>query len=394
MKKKSWGVEWRAFTDRETGAKVKQLSSYYGNHCHIYFTNPSLFDNNTKMVMFGERENKSNLFTVDLLSGEIVQLTDYERVPPPLECNFQNVGVSEIRSEAYYWYKKTLMAIDLHSGETRELYTMPEGYRRSNTNVTSDGKFVLSGCIKDLSGEMELDTGHGYVGFDEHWERHPHCFIIKSPVDGGKTEIIHENNLWIGHINASPALPNLFSFCHEGPWHKVDHRIWTMDHITGKIWKVRERKVPNERIGHEYWYLDGKTIGYHGEIPGTGTKFFGRANYDNTGGHETSFPFQTGHIHSNDEKYVVGDGYGSTRHVRIWRYDPKTDSYEGPRAVCVHRSSLNSQIVHVHPRFTPDGKQIIFTSDQSGYGSPYIVDVPPFDSLPAITDQEGRPLVR
>ena len=390
MKMKNWGVEWRTYTDRETGAKVTQLCDYFANHCHVYFTNPSLFDNDTKLVMFGERENKANLFTVDLLSGEILQLTDYERIPPPHECNFQNIGVSSIRSEAYCWYKNKLMAIELHTGKERELYTMPQGYRRGNTNVTSDGKFVLGHCIKDLSKEMELDTGHGYVGFDEHWERNPHCFIYKAPVDGGKTEIIHEENLWLGHINASPVHPNLVSFCHEGPWHKVDHRIWVLDHVSGEIWKVRERKVPNERIGHEYWYADGETIGYHGEVPTSGEKFFGRAKYDNSNPHETSFPFFTGHIHSNDEEYVVGDGYGSTKHVRIWRYNRAADKYEGPRAVCIHRSSLNSQIVHVHPRFTPDGKKIIFTSDQSGYGSPYIVEVPPFDSLPVISDSDGK----
>lgn len=38
--------------------------------------------------------------------------------------------------------------------------------------------------------------------------------------------------------------------------------------------------------------------------------------------------------------------------------------------------------LHVHPRLSPDGKQVLFTSDMSGYGNLYLVDVPDFESLP------------
>jgi len=40
------------------------------------------------------------------------------------------------------------------------------------------------------------------------------------------------------------------------------------------------------------------------------------------------------------------------------------------------------QQVHVHPRFTPDGRGVLFTSDRSGYGNVYLVEVPEFDRLP------------
>ena len=43
---------------------------------------------------------------------------------------------------------------------------------------------------------------------------------------------------------------------------------------------------------------------------------------------------------------------------------------------------MKIQQVHAHPRFTPDGKQVLFTSDVSGYGNVYMADVPDLDSLP------------
>ncbi|MBM4047283.1 MAG: oligogalacturonide lyase, partial [Planctomycetes bacterium] len=52
--------------------------------------------------------------------------------------------------------------------------------------------------------------------------------------------------------------------------------------------------------------------------------------------------------------------------------------------LCEHRSSCHVQQVHVHPRFTPDGKQVLFTSNVSGYGNVYLADVPVFESLPEL----------
>ena len=54
----------------------------------------------------------------------------------------------------------------------------------------------------------------------------------------------------------------------------------------------------------------------------------------------------------------------------------------GDELLCTHRGSFQCQEVHVHPRFSPDGRQIVFTSDARGYGNVYAIDVPEFDALP------------
>ncbi|MEQ7125466.1 hypothetical protein ABN034_13210 [Actinopolymorpha sp. B11F2] len=38
--------------------------------------------------------------------------------------------------------------------------------------------------------------------------------------------------------------------------------------------------------------------------------------------------------------------------------------------------------MHVHPRLRPDNRQVLFTTDSSGYGNVHLVDVPDLDSLP------------
>jgi oligogalacturonide lyase len=53
----------------------------------------------------------------------------------------------------------------------------------------------------------------------------------------------------------------------------------------------------------------------------------------------------------------------------------------------MHKSSMHFQQVHPHPRFTAEGKQVLYTSDRSAYGNLYLVDVPEdVGSLPLIPE--------
>ena len=44
--------------------------------------------------------------------------------------------------------------------------------------------------------------------------------------------------------------------------------------------------------------------------------------------------------------------------------------------------TFNNQHAHCHPRFTPDGKAVLYTSDLTAYSNMYLVEVGEFDELP------------
>jgi oligogalacturonide lyase len=149
------------------------------------------------------------------------------------------------------------------------------------------------------------------------------------------------------------------------------------------VWQIRPRAEAGEMVGHEYWHADGEMIGYHGRYA-NGRGFFGHVRYDNSERIEVPFePLKTGHGHfySNDVHMVVSD-VGPT--VDLWRWNGR--DYATARALCSHDSSFKTQQQHVHPRFNSAGTQVVFTSDVSGYGNVYLVDVPDFDSLPLLMD--------
>lgn len=370
--------ETSTFTDPVSGVTMEQLTSYRGHSHHFYFTNPGWYQNDEKLLFSSDRNNRTNLFSLDLTSGQITQLTDLEPVPLPREVEFIRACASALNGEAYFWHGRSLIALDLESLEQRELYRLDEGWDVSMINVTADGKYVCASISEDMSDRFPVDLLRGYVGFWETWEAKPRSHIMRVAVDGSGADSIWEENYWLGHVNTSPTEPHLLTFCHEGPWHLVDNRIWGMNMESGEVWKIRPRVVEEEKIGHEYWHADGIHVSYHGYKP-DGYSFFGRCRYDGTQLEEMAFPQETGHIHSNDFARIVGDG---GKVVRLWQRSE--EGFEGPRILCQHRSSMHIQQTHVHPRFSPDGRYVVFSSDVSGYGNVYRVEVPPFESLPLI----------
>lgn len=369
-----WPSERTTYTDRLTGLEVTQLTNYKAHNHHLYFTESGWYDGGQRLLLVSDRGNSTNLYSLHLDSGQITQLTDYPENDHLDACLLPDGSAAFVKKD------HSLIRLDLSSLEEVLLYEAPDGYHLGNASATADGKFVLTCVQEDLSSRIRLDLGNGYVGHRELMEAAPHSMIVRIDAGQGGAEKIYEANRFITHINASPTEPWLLTFCHEGPWHLVDHRIWGLDLRTGQAWQIRQRLEPGEKVGHEFFYPDGQTIGYHG-FRTNGTNFFGSIRYDNTDMEETEFAFDTWHAYADGLGQAIVDGKGPVKSLTVWR---KIDGvYDGPRMLCELRCSFHSQKVHAHPRFSADGKQVLFTSDKNGYGNLYLVQVPEdFNSLP------------
>jgi oligogalacturonide lyase len=371
--------ERSTYRDPDSGVEVTQLTRYRGHSHHFYFTNSGWYAGGRKLLFGSDRDNRTNLFGVDLEIGEIEAFTDLAAVPPPREVELQKACLNPTRDEVYLWHDTRLLAVDLSTRKVRMLYEVEPGWCLSMTNCAADGAHVYFGIWEDQSAKFTVDLMRGYIGFREIWQAMPLSRIVQVPTEGGKARDVWAEKYWIGHVNSSPTQRHLLTYCHEGPWGDVDHRIWGLDVNSGRTWKVRP-VLEGEHVGHEYWYADGLHIGFHGGRK-SGPSFLGRVLHDGTGKTEADFPGQTGHIHSNDEKLIVGDGGGV---IRLWKWDGK--QYLPPRILCRHDSAMRIQQTHPHPRFSPDGSHVVFSSDRSGYGNVYMVRVPAFESLPLTKD--------
>jgi oligogalacturonide lyase len=209
-------------------------------------------------------------------------------------------------------------------------------------------------------------------------------------VTTGKMDVIHEDQRFMTHVNHSPTQPDILTFCHEGPWHLIEQRIWGLNIQTGATWKICPQDDGRFALGHEYWFADGERIGYHGRPrSGEGDHVFGYSTWDNSDPVEVRFPFHSTHFHSLDQSLIVGDGtpvnQGAKQpYIQLFKWDG--EQYIGPKVVAMHRSTFNGQQSHCHPRFTPDGGSILYTTDLTGYANMYLVELPEFDDLPDLED--------
>jgi oligogalacturonide lyase len=369
-----WPSETTISKDPVSGVTVRQLTNYRAHSNHAYFTYPCWYDQGRKLVIISDRGNRVNLFGVDLISGELRQLTDWD---PAKVLNRHSLCKNPVAEEICFFYDNQIMLLDLNTLNVRPLMTCPPGYTGNIMDVTADGRYVVTGFSQDLSARFQVDLLNGYIGFNEIWAAKPHSTVWKIPLKGGAPEMIFEEHYWLGHFNASPRVPNLMTFCHEGPWNKVDNRIWGLDINTGKAWKIRPTE-PGECVGHEYWMPDGEHIGYHGGNAKGG--LFGSIRYDNTDHVEAPFESHCWHFHSHNLDLVVGDGNAQSAYLLAWRF--RNGVFEGPKVLAWHRGSFHTQAVHIHPCVHANGTKVLFTADPQGYGQVNIVDVPEWDALP------------
>ena len=368
------------YTDRDTGAQITRLTSYRSNSNHLYFTNNSFYDNGKRIVFASERNNAHNLYSLELETGEIEQLTDFPAPPNLGRYELHMSFVDPKLANCVFYIGRELKNINLKTGEISTIYRVPDGFSNHIVSIDASGKYAYTSVYENSPEKRKGNT------LTDFYLSHPLSKIEKISIDGSGHKTVFEENNFIAHVNASPTESSKLTFCHEGKWDVVDHRLWSLDLDTGKVGKLHDCEK-GECIGHEYWFANGTRVGYHGHIGGK--SILGSVNFDNTCDKSYPFPFNTGHIFSFDENLIIGDGFAEGKYIRLWRL--VDGEYEAPRAVCMHACSFKTQESHVHPRLTPDGKQILYTSDVSGHNQVYLVTLPDdLTDLPMLSTLSNR----
>jgi len=399
-----WPSETETYEDPASGATVRRLTNYPGtDNRHLYFTEDGWYDDGRRLLVRGRREGTGDLYSVDLETGLITQLTD-------LPGDVEDVTCHPESATAYFWFEGRITGLDLDSLDVWTVYETPEEYSDyggSMPGVTADGETVCFSLVEDAvpkptfsgnraEGDADGDGEDGEDGtedgdvdredwIDEMFEARPRSRVMAIPADGdGEAETLVDVERWLGHVNTSPERPDLLTYCEEGTWERVDNRIWVLNRETGETWRVRPTDE-DEAVGHEYWLADGEHVGYHGwrgsrDDP---DPFFGVARYDGTDRREGTAPDIYTHFHCNAPDMVVGDGtFRGVPHNLLWSYDESADEFRGPRKLATHGWTGDDD-AHPHSRVGPDDETVAFDSTRAGDTSDvYLVDVPDFEELP------------
>ena len=371
MKGKEYSSKKEMITDPKTGKRVWRLTGGSGINHHLYFTNTSFINNNKGIVFASDRGGKAfNYYAMDLNSGCFKQLSDCRNVD---KFNSWFAAVDPLRNILYYFDGPVLMRLNMTSLEERQLYRVPDEKTGFIISVSADGERIAFAEISTI----ETLWRRNFKRIAPEWSAEQ-LKALRSPRRESIITVIESNSgaarhftvsRRVTHVNFCPVNPDLILYCSSSP------RMWLLDISSGESYSLRPEKE-NERLCHEFWLADGKTVCFHGcRTDNSESEFFyGSISVDGGKRREFITLQDTSHCHADASgKIIFCDGNGIISRIR-----PIDDRHAELIPLFHHDSHWDAQlpqISHPHPNVSPDGKFVIFSSNKNGIIDVYFADI-------------------
>jgi oligogalacturonide lyase len=368
-------AEW---IDKDTGHKVIRLVNREGTNGSFYFNNncflPQKNNEGDIMVFYGSTAIGNQLFSMNLKTRKIEQLTNHPKIAGEMVC-------PKTRS-AYYQSGDSVFAVNVDTKKNSLIYAFDPAFKGRAGTINADGTYLA--CVK-ATGEQEREIyakypeKHDY--FQRIWAAHIEHVLYTVNIKTKEIKEIHRENEWTNHLLFSPTDPDILSYCHEGPWEKND-RIWNINIKTGKNTLMHVRTMENEIAGHEFFGVSGAHEWFDLQKP-KGKTFYLAAFDMKTGKEDRSYQMDRNEwsIHFNvsrDEKTFAGDGGDPGQVAKapngewIYLFKPDGDHFKSEKLV-----NMSHHNYHLEPNvhFSPDEKWIIFRANFEGEEQIYAVEI-------------------
>ena len=382
---RTYPPEWHDYPDPLTGRRVRQLTHSPAEDYHLYFYNPSVTPDGKYLIFISERSGISNLFRLDLESGEIVQLTDAQPARAeywPFTEAIKGVGsclpaIGNHGQEVFYFEGTNLFAVDIESLKGRQLLSVPADRRPSMLQTNVDGDtLVFATWDEALFMERSRRAYAGEKFPDEHFFQETTSTIMRVEAESGRAEeLLCRENFWINHVHVNPQNRDLILFCHE--YSELPDRMWLLN-VASRQCQPIPGQGTNEWYQHEFWSADGKRACFHGGL--TGDNLLGFCGWCSPDGADYTKAYHNtsgrAYAHYNlhiDGQTMVTDGEARPGCISKVHLREGCQEFE---ILCRHDSYTfgDDQRCHPHPSFTPDGRQVIFTSNRTGSSNIYLTD--------------------
>jgi Tol biopolymer transport system component/SAM-dependent methyltransferase len=374
--------EKREHIDPSTGAKIIQWTDSSAKDQHLYFTSPSVTDDNKWLVFISDRDGFPNLYKLDKKTGQIHQLTDNQEgllksYPYP---SGTSRGLSKSspcldsqRKLLYYNQSGQIFSIQLDSGIKKHLFDLPQGWVSAYTHVSHSGERLCVPITEPQhftsparnQGEQMRNLGE----IEKKTSVFSRILIINTLTGDLVKEI--RIPFWVTHVQFCPEDDNKIIFNHEGLRENIFQRIWALEIDSGAY---RPLFKQNQSIWctHEIWMTSGQKILYHGgERENPKEKFIACRNWDGALIFKQPVPdLQIVHAvpSKNDSQVIVDqrDGWISIINLQ------ENISIR----LCELHTDFRNQDTHAHPVQSKQGQSVVFTSNEGGACNIYEVYPP------------------
>jgi oligogalacturonide lyase len=334
-----WKAEWSTERDRTTGFEVRRLTNCPpSSNRHFYFHQVSWTPDSSRLIFTSDRAGAGELFSVNLTTGEIVQLTG--------EGRFGEATMSIHSPTAYYSAGEEFRAVNLLTLEDRAIAKLPDGIRcYSGPSENADGSLLV--FVFSRGGSKGL---------------------AKTDITSGLTTVLWETAGTPSHVNCSLRDPEWIMHCDSTVSDaEPKQRVWVLSTDGERHWHPYTQ-TPQEWLTHESWLgMTGKLLICYWptgimeiNIDGSESRLIAAINAWHAGA-------------TRDGRFCVVDTNWPDRGIHLIERETgrmckvcEADSGTGD----VNAGSE----VHPHPSFSPDGKYIQFGSQRTGKPEVYVVE--------------------
>lgn len=357
MKGARYAPESRTFTDPRSGRRIRQVTTHASIHHHPFFFVPAYDRHGRRLIFVSHRTGAPQIFYEDRASGALVQATSRGDIAE------WSIYPSPDGRYVYFTAGTGAWRIDLESFEEKQLADFGAVEMREK------------GMIGAAMGTTALSADGRWWAIPIRAGKISRFIVIDART--GASEVILERDT-IGHPQFCPVDPNLILYA--GP---LTDRVWIINRDGSGNRRLYEREDRAQWVTHEVWLPGRRAVAFVDwprgmrlvEVESGTVRWLTRfpawhAAPDERGARlvcDTNFPDRGIHvIPLGGEAEFVCPSEASSEGAHWSGPFPYND---GPVAVKAR------QHTHPHPRFSPDGKRVVFTSDRTGHAQLYEVEM-------------------
>jgi hypothetical protein len=385
------------YSDAATGRQVTRLADPRYPTQHLYFTSPSVTADDRWLVVMSHRDGAVNLFALDRRENRMRQLTNNAHGVRLAYCypygNPRGLAKSTPcldpqRNRVYALLDDQIHRIDLDTGESNVLWTIPANSVPSFTHISPDGRWL---CVPLTNAQAFVDPartqGEQMQRVAEHIDRggvRTRLYLIDTQT--GNSRVWMEVPFWVTHVHFDPDGSGAAIFNSEGLWHRQAKipRIWITD--TAGNYRPLFEQSAGEICGHENFAADGSIV-YHGArasrqvsgdlktFPDAGATHY-LARRDRSGkllAQHITDPIPIHHATPDRSGGYIVDSLDGM----IYQVSEAGESKLAFTGLCRHDTQdLDEQDNHVHATLSPGGGVVVFTAMREGRRCVYELEFP------------------
>jgi len=363
--------EYQRFTDELTGTTIHQLTQFPCINHNLYFLNRSFSPDGLQVIVTSYRDGQPNLYEIAFPDGDIRQLTEGPDLHPFSAC------LSHDGSSIFFTRAGAVWKLQRQSLEEQRLARFDNG-QLGECNLSGTGTWLVTAIRQSgQSGVAVVQTDGSEARIALRWPRtviHPQFHPLDDGIiefsndpaprmhllyrDTGETECLyqHENDEFIVHETFLGCTGDL---------------VFTVWPFSLKRFHL-DTRCAEEISSFNAWHIApdaaGARILCDTNHPDLGIQLVDVA----TGERKTICDAKSSSQGSQwkTSRYAIAEDWARAaeqqsqeRQQSLSWMEMKTDTVYGP------------QWTHPHPSWSTDERQIIYTSDVSGYPQVYVADL-------------------